>query len=97
MTNWVTIPTVLKPSPHLIYWAAEALGSASVACAVIGDLPSDIDAAHSAGARSIGYAKTPHDAHRLADANADAIIASMANLALRLRAFKRPRGPDPSL
>jgi beta-phosphoglucomutase-like phosphatase (HAD superfamily) len=78
--------TVLKPSPHLIYQAAEALGADRAACAVVGDSPSDIEAAHSAGAKSIGYAKAPHDAERLVDANAGAIITSMANLALRLRA-----------
>ncbi len=89
--------TVLKPSSYLIYQAAETLGSAPVACAVVGDLPSDIGAAHSAGARSIGYAKTPHDADRLVDANAGAIITSMANLALRLRARKLPERPDPAL
>jgi HAD superfamily hydrolase (TIGR01509 family) len=85
--------TVLKPSPHLIYQAAKALGSVPNACTVIGDSPSDIDAAHSAGAPSIGYAKAPHDADRLAEANAGAIITSMANLALRLRASARPDPP----
>jgi beta-phosphoglucomutase-like phosphatase (HAD superfamily) len=85
---------VLKSSPHLIYQAAEALGSAPIVCAAVGDLPSDIDAAHSAGAQSIGYARTTQDAGRLADANAGAVITSMANLALRLRARNRP---DPAL
>lgn len=88
---------VLKPSPDLIYQATEALGSVPVACAVVGDLPSDVEAAHSAGASSVGYAKTPRDAERLAGANAGAVITSMVNLALRLRARQRPEQPGLSL
>jgi phosphoglycolate phosphatase-like HAD superfamily hydrolase len=60
---------------------------------VVGDSQSDIQAAHSAGAPSIGYAKTSADADHLAAAGADAVILSLADLALRLRA----RTADPEL
>jgi phosphoglycolate phosphatase len=79
-------PAILKPSPHLIKEAASALGTSQSTCAVVGDSQSDIQAAHSAGALSIGYAKTSADADDLAAAGAGAVILSLAELALQLRA-----------
>jgi HAD superfamily hydrolase (TIGR01509 family) len=79
-------PVILKPSPHLIKKAASALGASLSACAVVGDSPSDIQAAHSAGALSIGYANKPGKHERMAQAGAGAVINSMADLTLRLRA-----------
>jgi beta-phosphoglucomutase-like phosphatase (HAD superfamily) len=79
-------PTILKPSPHLIKQVASALGASQSTCTVVGDSQSDIQAAHSAGVLSIGYAQTTADADRLAAAGADAVILSLADLALKLRA-----------
>jgi histidinol-phosphate phosphatase family protein len=45
--------TCRKPRPGLILDAAAALGVDASACVVVGDQPSDVDAAHAAGARSI--------------------------------------------
>jgi len=42
-----------KPHPKLIFDAARAIGVDAACCAVIGDKPSDVEAAHNAGAR--GY------------------------------------------
>jgi HAD superfamily hydrolase (TIGR01509 family) len=83
-------PSKLKPNPDLIDQAADALGSSPEACVMVGDSATDIEAAHSAGARAIGYAPARGDAERLASAGADALIGSMADLALRLRARPLP-------
>jgi HAD superfamily hydrolase (TIGR01509 family) len=85
-------PAVLKPSRHLIDQAANTLGAVPSGCAMIGDSPDDIQAAHAAGAHSIGYATSPARAGHLTTAGADAVLFSMADLALRLRA--RPANPD---
>ena len=79
-------PVILKPSPHLVNEAASALGASQSTCAVVGDSQSDIQAARAAGALSIGYAKTVADADHLAAVGAGAVIVSLADLALRLRA-----------
>jgi phosphoglycolate phosphatase len=82
----------LKPSPHFIEAAAAGLGAAPADCAVVGDSPADIRAARAAGAGAIGYAAAPSDRARLAAAGADAIISSLADLALGLRATQP--GPE---
>jgi phosphoglycolate phosphatase-like HAD superfamily hydrolase len=46
----------------------------------------DVEAAQGAGAPSIGYARAPDDAARLADIGATASVFSMADLVLSLRA-----------
>ncbi len=77
-------PAILEPSPYLIEQAASKLGASASTCVVVGDSPADIESARRAGAFSIGYARTSNDREQLT--GADAIILSMADLALRLRA-----------
>ena len=79
-------PAAIEPRPDLIELAVTGLGSQSSDCALVSGSPPDIRVAHAAGVHSIGYARTSRDADDLADAGADAIIVSMADLALRLRA-----------
>jgi phosphoglycolate phosphatase len=79
-------PAALKPRPDLIELAVTGLDTQSSACALVGGLPPDIQAADAAGVHSIGYGRTTRDADALVDAEAGAIIVSMADLALRLRA-----------
>jgi len=83
---------VLMPRPDLIELAVTGLDTQSSDCALVGGSVTDIQAAHAAGVHSIGYARTPRDADDLVDAGADAIIVSMADLALRLRAH--PSGSE---
>lgn len=52
----------------------------------MGDSVTDIQGADLASAQSIGYANKPGKRERLAAAGAGAIINSLAELALRLRA-----------
>ncbi len=79
-------PALLKPSPHLITQAVDALGAEPGECALVGDSVTDIQAAHLARVHSIGYANEPGKRERFTAAGADAIINSLADLALKLRA-----------
>ena len=86
-------PALLKPSPHLITQAVDALDAEPGECALVGDSVTDVKAAQLASVQSIGYANEPGKRERLAEAGAGAIINSLADLALRLRA----RVADPEL
>ena len=86
-------PALLKPSPHLITQAVDALHAEPGECALVGDSVTDVKAAQLASVQSIGYANEPGKRERLTEAGAGAIINSLADLALRLRA----RVADPEL
>jgi len=79
-------PTLLKPSPHLINEAVHGLDASPVATALVGDSFTDIEAAHHAKVASIGYANKPGKRERMTELGAGAVITSMADLALSLRA-----------
>jgi HAD superfamily hydrolase (TIGR01509 family) len=79
-------PAILKPSPSLIEQAANKLSAPVSTCVVIGDSPTDIESARRARALSVGYARTSADRERLMAAGANAVIFSMVELALGLRA-----------
>ncbi len=79
-------PVLLKPRPHLITQAVDALDAEPGECALVGDSVTDIQAARLASVHSIGYANEPGKRERLTVAGAGAIINSLADLALTLRA-----------
>ncbi len=79
-------PALLKPSPHLITQAVDVLDAEPGECTLVGDSVSDIQAARLASVYSIGYADEPGKRERFTAAGAGAIIDSLADLALRLRA-----------
>jgi phosphoglycolate phosphatase len=83
-------PALLKPSPHLITEAVHGLDADPAASALVGDSLTDIEAAHSASVASIGYANKPGKRERMAQLEAGAVITSMADLALSLRAHPLP-------
>lgn len=75
-------PALLKPNPHLVQAALQAPGDAHpTACVFVGDSAGDIEAAKATGVRSLGYANKPGKDQRLAAAGADAVIATMHDLA----------------
>ena len=88
-------PALLKPSPHLITQAVEALDAEPGDCTLVGDSVTDVEGARLAGVQSIGYANEPGKRERLSEAGSGAIINSLADLALRLRA--RVPNPKPEL
>ena len=83
-------PALLKPSPHLIEHAVRALDADPAATALVGDSITDIEGAHRAGIASIGYANKPSKYERMTQAGAGAVITSMADLTLWLRARPLP-------
>jgi phosphoglycolate phosphatase len=85
-------PALLKPSPHMITEAVEALDTEPGECTLVGDSVTDVQAARLASVHSIGYANKPGKRESLAAAGAGAIINSLADLALKIRA--RIAGPE---
>jgi beta-phosphoglucomutase-like phosphatase (HAD superfamily) len=83
----------MKPHPWPILTALTALAAQPAACVMLGDSPSDIQAAHAAGMHTIGYANKPGKAQRLAHAGADALAegtTGMGHLARLLHAENPP-------
>ncbi|KOU73882.1 hypothetical protein ADK61_21715 [Streptomyces sp. XY66] len=74
-------PDLMKPSPHSLLTAASACGVAPDLTVLIGDSLTDVEAAHAAGARSIGYANKPHKVAALDNAGADAVVLGMHEIA----------------
>jgi HAD superfamily hydrolase (TIGR01509 family) len=79
-------PSLMKPSPHLLERAAQALAVEPDACTLIGDQTTDIQAARSIGSASIGYANKPTKANALAAAGANAVITQINELSEAIRA-----------
>ncbi|MFD1148083.1 HAD family hydrolase [Saccharothrix hoggarensis] len=73
-------PATLKPSPRLLDQAAEALTVPPPKCTLVGDSLTDLRAANTVRARSIGYANKPGKAERFATERPSAITTSMATL-----------------
>ena len=85
-------PALLKPNPHLIDQAIRGLAAQPEECALVGDSITDIQAGHHANVATIGYANRPGKRDSLASAGATAVILSLADLVLPLRA-NRPSNP----
>jgi phosphoglycolate phosphatase-like HAD superfamily hydrolase len=83
-------PALLKPSPHLIEQAMTGLAASPAGSVLVGDSTADIQAAVLAGIDSIGYASTPGKHASLTDAGARAVVSSLADLVLPLRARPLP-------
>ncbi|MFG2992322.1 HAD family hydrolase [Streptomyces sp. NPDC048257] len=73
-------PDLMKPSPHPLLSAASALGVAPGRTVLVGDSVTDIEAAHAAGAKSIGYANKVPKRASLADVGADVVILGMQEI-----------------
>lgn len=66
-------PDQMKPNPAPVQAAVDALGVNPAECVLIGDSPTDVQAARAAGTLTIGYANHPTKAHRLTEVGADAM------------------------
>ncbi|WP_395576714.1 HAD family hydrolase [Streptomyces sp. BK79] len=71
---------LLKPDPHTLVRALDALGAAPSASLFIGDSPSDCEAARRANVPFLGYGRDERKARLLADAGADTVVGSFAPL-----------------
>ena len=72
---------LLKPNPHLVVAAVEALGADPKVSTFVGDSVSDMVAAGGAGVASIGYANKPGKLQALSAAGATVVIARISALA----------------
>jgi phosphoglycolate phosphatase len=82
---------LLKPSPHLINEAVRGLDADPAATTLVGDSFTDIEAAHRATVASIGYANRPGKREGMIQLQAGAVISSMADLSISLRARRLAR------
>lgn len=75
-------PELMKPNTHAIDLALKVAETQASDAVLIGDSTSDVQAAHAAGVRVIGFAKRPRRGQELAAAGADALTTTIAALAL---------------
>lgn len=67
----------LKPHPHCLNHALNAMGAAPSAALMIGDTPSDYEAAQSAGVSFLGYARNGRKERLLREAGASVVVNSL--------------------
>jgi phosphoglycolate phosphatase-like HAD superfamily hydrolase len=67
----------LKPHPHCIHRALNAMGAAPATALMIGDTPSDLLAARAAGVPFLGYARNERKGKLLRDAGAETVVDSL--------------------
>ncbi|MEU3094999.1 HAD-IA family hydrolase [Streptomyces sp. NPDC006967] len=67
----------LKPHPHCIHRALNAIGAAPATALMIGDTPSDLLAARAAGVPFLGYARNDRKSKLLSDAGATTVVDSL--------------------
>ncbi|WP_260328163.1 HAD family hydrolase [Streptomyces sp. Ag109_O5-1] len=76
---------LLKPDPHCLNRALSAMGAVPDAALMIGDSPSDLEAARRAGVPFLGYARNERKAKLLTAAGADRVVGSLEPLLEMLR------------
>jgi len=81
-------PSLLKPSPYMIEQAVTGLTATPSECALVGDSITDIEGARLAGVLTIGYANKAGKHEYLNAAGADAVVASLADISLKLRIYR---------
>lgn len=75
----------LKPHPHCLNQALNAMGAAPSSALMIGDTPSDHLAAREAGVPFLGYARNEHKEKLLRDAGAEVVVGSLEPVLKLLR------------
>lgn len=75
----------LKPDPHCLHRALSAMGAAPSTALMIGDTPTDLEAARRAGVHFLGYARNEHKARLLEEAGARTVVRSLSDLLAALR------------
>ncbi|GAA2481115.1 HAD-IA family hydrolase [Streptomyces longisporus] len=77
--------SLLKPDPHCLNRALQAMGAAPTSALMIGDTPSDLAAARSADVPFLGYARNDEKAALLREAGAQVVVSSLEPLLKELR------------
>jgi phosphoglycolate phosphatase len=73
-------PALMKPNTHTVDAALQIAQVEPAEAVLIGDSVSDVEVAHAAGVRSLGYAKNPRRGQELAAAGADALAEAIDEL-----------------
>jgi phosphoglycolate phosphatase-like HAD superfamily hydrolase len=68
---------LLKPHPHCLNQALNAMGADRSLSLMIGDAPSDLLAAQNAGVPFVGYARNEDKEKRLRSAGAEVVVDSL--------------------
>nr|WP_184293701.1 HAD family hydrolase [Nocardiopsis algeriensis] len=76
-----TSPELMKPHPYLLKNALQALSSSTDQCLMVGDSTADIEAAHTIGIPTAGYANRPGKAFLFEQLGSEIIIHRMEELA----------------
>lgn len=76
---------LLKPDPHCLIRALNGLGAAPSAALMIGDTPTDLEAADGAGVPFLGYARNENKEKELRKAGAEHVVGSMETVLRVLR------------
>ncbi|MEO3766970.1 HAD-IA family hydrolase [Streptomyces sp. B8F3] len=80
----------LKPDPDCLLRALESTGTTPGDCVMIGDTPSDWQAAEAAGVAFIGYARAAHKEQALREADAPLTVGSLEAVLHELRGTTTP-------
>jgi HAD superfamily hydrolase (TIGR01509 family) len=88
-------PQRMKPDPWPVLAAITALNAQPTRCVMIGDSPTDIHAAHTAGIHTIGHANKPGKLEALISAGADAITESTHGLSQLASALHKEANAKP--
>lgn len=81
-------PALMKPHTYSVARALDELAVNASMSVLVGDSPSDMEAARVMRMHAIGYAKDPTRATELSDTQADIVIDSMSSLARALNAAR---------
>lgn len=76
---------LLKPNPHCLNQALRAMGAAPTDALMIGDTPSDLEAARQAGIPFLGYARNEAKETLLREVGAEAVVNSLEPILDQLR------------
>ncbi|MFF1723388.1 HAD family hydrolase [Streptomyces sviceus] len=68
---------LMKPNPHCLEQAIKAMGAVPAATLMIGDTPTDFQAARQAGVTFLGYARNEYKEQVLKEAGAEVMVDSM--------------------
>ena len=76
---------LLKPDPYCLNRALRAMGSAPADALMIGDTPSDLEAAQRAGVPFLGYARNEAKEELLREKGAEAVVTSLESVLVAVR------------
>ncbi|MER6245319.1 HAD family hydrolase [Streptomyces griseorubiginosus] len=68
---------LMKPNPYCLEEAIKAMGAVPAATLMIGDAPTDLEAARLAGVEFLGYARNEHKERILRAAGAEVVVRSL--------------------